>query len=402
MITGDRDLAYGLAMLRMRSYRVVLISPAGSHPDLTSQASVHLDWSRTILGINGGSNEDGLFLNNSSNPMPSSTPAPARSSISSSGHGTRTIWTETPLRDSPALLHKPSIFSNSYGDAFGDPRFSSPKLSSGLGDGPLFPRPQTANQQPSRSRSGSFRDPLSLRPTTLTNKGKSKASELDDIKPDPPPPPASSRSRLGSSVFEPFGEEEEKLPHSQRSSPAPEVPERALSSESSGSRQSKFSFEDIPKPIETNSPKPLEQQPTKPTDEEPTRLSNGPRSVVFESPQEPNSKLPTLSSPSQVVLSTTSLQSSKASTSQTAAPQLPVSDTSKPSNTFSSPWLPLIETLLRHKGVLSRQIIGQTLLSYYPNALGKKKIGKYLQAARSANIILDDRIDIHLNPYYLP
>src|SRR6267154_2575910 len=83
VVTGDRDLAYAIAKLRMRLYRVVLISPAGSHPDLTSQASDQLDWSRTILGMNNGSNGEPIFPEESPNGMPASTPAPARSSDSS-------------------------------------------------------------------------------------------------------------------------------------------------------------------------------------------------------------------------------------------------------------------------------------------------------------------------------
>ena len=37
-------LAYMIAALRMRNCQVVLMSPSGTHPTLTNQASVNLDW----------------------------------------------------------------------------------------------------------------------------------------------------------------------------------------------------------------------------------------------------------------------------------------------------------------------------------------------------------------------
>ena len=62
VITSDRDLSYALAILRMKDFCIILISPANSHVDLVSQATIHLDWSRTALGIKGSvSNEKDLF-----------------------------------------------------------------------------------------------------------------------------------------------------------------------------------------------------------------------------------------------------------------------------------------------------------------------------------------------------
>lgn len=51
LISGDRDFAYAISVLRLRRYQVVLITLSNSHLSLTSQASVCHDWSSDILGI---------------------------------------------------------------------------------------------------------------------------------------------------------------------------------------------------------------------------------------------------------------------------------------------------------------------------------------------------------------
>ena len=50
-ISGDRDLAYTISTIRTRQYRVILLAPVTAHPDLKAQASVSLDFTRTVLGI---------------------------------------------------------------------------------------------------------------------------------------------------------------------------------------------------------------------------------------------------------------------------------------------------------------------------------------------------------------
>jgi len=52
LITGDRDFAYALSMLRNRRYEVVLLAPSlpAVHTSLTSQASIIFDWNSDILG----------------------------------------------------------------------------------------------------------------------------------------------------------------------------------------------------------------------------------------------------------------------------------------------------------------------------------------------------------------
>ena len=49
LISGDRDFAYALAMLRLRRYRVILITLSNAHPSLKAQASFCYDWISDIL-----------------------------------------------------------------------------------------------------------------------------------------------------------------------------------------------------------------------------------------------------------------------------------------------------------------------------------------------------------------
>ncbi|PPQ65996.1 hypothetical protein CVT26_010656 [Gymnopilus dilepis] len=62
VITADRDLAYPIALLRTRDYRVLLICPSTIHPSLPAQASTELDWTRIVLGIQGDVVDEDAFL----------------------------------------------------------------------------------------------------------------------------------------------------------------------------------------------------------------------------------------------------------------------------------------------------------------------------------------------------
>ncbi|KZP20884.1 hypothetical protein FIBSPDRAFT_699502, partial [Athelia psychrophila] len=44
LVSGDRDFAYAVSMLRLRRYRVVIIAPPAIHISLKAQASVLFDW----------------------------------------------------------------------------------------------------------------------------------------------------------------------------------------------------------------------------------------------------------------------------------------------------------------------------------------------------------------------
>ncbi|KAF8894334.1 NYN domain-containing protein [Gymnopilus junonius] len=49
LITGDRDFAYPMSILKLRNYRVVLVTLSNAHISLTAQASVCLEWNKHIL-----------------------------------------------------------------------------------------------------------------------------------------------------------------------------------------------------------------------------------------------------------------------------------------------------------------------------------------------------------------
>ncbi|KAJ3514759.1 hypothetical protein NMY22_g14637 [Coprinellus aureogranulatus] len=49
LISGDRDFSYALSTLRLRRYRVALITPPNTHISLTTQASHHLLWTSDVL-----------------------------------------------------------------------------------------------------------------------------------------------------------------------------------------------------------------------------------------------------------------------------------------------------------------------------------------------------------------
>ncbi|KAJ3514596.1 hypothetical protein NLJ89_g2296 [Agrocybe chaxingu] len=51
LITGDRDFAYALSILRLRCYRIVLLTLANAHPSLTMQASVCYDWVNEVVDV---------------------------------------------------------------------------------------------------------------------------------------------------------------------------------------------------------------------------------------------------------------------------------------------------------------------------------------------------------------
>ena len=49
LISGDRDFAYALSVLRLRRYRVILITLPSAHASLVSQATLHFDWALDVL-----------------------------------------------------------------------------------------------------------------------------------------------------------------------------------------------------------------------------------------------------------------------------------------------------------------------------------------------------------------
>jgi hypothetical protein len=51
LISGDRDFAYAISVLRFRQYQAVIVVPSlpSAHPSLTSQASAVLEWDADVL-----------------------------------------------------------------------------------------------------------------------------------------------------------------------------------------------------------------------------------------------------------------------------------------------------------------------------------------------------------------
>ena len=86
LISGDRDFAYGLAMLRLRRYRVVLITLSNAHPSLRAQASLCFDWISDVLEPV----DQGPTLSHQPVPLrhgkTSSPPAHGKAGLESNGH----------------------------------------------------------------------------------------------------------------------------------------------------------------------------------------------------------------------------------------------------------------------------------------------------------------------------
>lgn len=127
IITADRDFGYAIATLRLRKYRVVLLSPPGTHPDVTSQASVNIDWNKAVLEL--GDEIDTTF-NPDAQPSAVHTP-----------HSQSQASAPPPVPDHQDIPVEPininrsrrdSVFSRPFVDPdrfniFGDP-YNPPKL----------------------------------------------------------------------------------------------------------------------------------------------------------------------------------------------------------------------------------------------------------------------------------
>ena len=50
LISGNRDFAYALSILRLRNYRIVLITLSNAYPSLRAQGSICFDWISDVLG----------------------------------------------------------------------------------------------------------------------------------------------------------------------------------------------------------------------------------------------------------------------------------------------------------------------------------------------------------------
>ncbi|KAF8803543.1 hypothetical protein BYT27DRAFT_7259991 [Phlegmacium glaucopus] len=143
IITGDRDLAYLVATLRLRQYHVALMSPRGTHASVTNQASVNFDWTN-IDDSRGGQPTPRVPP---SHPPPSPPPLPATSEHFP--YPRTDFLSKTPEFELRGMPTRGRQRPHSYEpDVFGGPggSFPSPKIVNGifgLGDGPLFARSQS-------------------------------------------------------------------------------------------------------------------------------------------------------------------------------------------------------------------------------------------------------------------
>ena len=293
VITADRDVAYGISTLRMRGYRVVVISPSDTAEDLSAQASVNLELTRALLGLKQDLGVDEFF----NRPvLPPAEPTPtftqqqhaARSPSSTNQYQKpRSIVAGTnqyekpsagfELRDLPTGARRDSVFSfdRRKFDVFRGmedlPETSNVvgRGSFGLGNGPLFPRPQSRAEIQSQSRAdsaqpnvfstgtlpayGSFEENGNGSPHGPGSKGKQRELPLSEPEHIAPYPGGTfSHIPYSGPVFEPFGEKRSPFQSAFSFSPPRNKPQVTRSSSNSSassestSRESHFSLVQFP------------------------------------------------------------------------------------------------------------------------------------------------------------
>ncbi|KAF7965131.1 hypothetical protein HWV62_45535 [Athelia sp. TMB] len=130
LVSGDRDFAYAVSVLRLRSYRVVVIAPANLHMSLKAQASVFIDWNHDILDI----------VESAEAPLPATTP-PLGSQLSHARTASKgvEVTVSAPINNEskPGLLPLGALASTSANS------FSSGNASLGIPDDANIGRPQS-------------------------------------------------------------------------------------------------------------------------------------------------------------------------------------------------------------------------------------------------------------------
>jgi hypothetical protein len=280
VITADPDMAYAISTLRMRGYRVVVISPSGTAENLSAQASVFLELTRALLGLKQDAGVD-EFLDRSVLPaeptststqrQPTARPAPTTTQYQTQPRSTF-IGTNFELHNLPtsrARRDSPFSYDRRKFDIFGGmediPATSDVGRGSfGLGDGHLFPRSLSRAEMESRSRAdsappnmfstgalplyGALGENRNESPNGPASKGKQRElplSEPEDIAPYPGE--AFSHIPYSGSVFEPFGEKRPPFQTAFSFSPPRNKPQTMRSSStSSTSRDSHFSLVAFP------------------------------------------------------------------------------------------------------------------------------------------------------------
>jgi hypothetical protein len=448
VITSDRDLSYALAILRMKNYCIILISPANSHEDLVSQATIQLDWSRTALGIKGSEKDSfqdppavGSVSPSGPPPFPFSVPPPP----ASTKFGRETCNLHSPLEPNDLPSHSreyksPTFFGRDTGFGVFDLHsvyMTSPKTmaSIGLGDGPLFPRPKSTDLKPVKPEAFPIDDVLippgsphrtlseqSFRSrNAFTTKGKEKDSSStfyqDEIALRPPSGP--TKLPYSGSTLAALDEDDVKMLHGPRSLDNPSRNVSGSTTSALSSQSTTFSFVRVPTastaptsakmdegeiPAGDASGLPLlqdsnpsfvgETASTFPNSVLPRGQSNDSllpvsAAVPEQRPQTSTPSIPRTLAPAQTLPSAAPVQRPQAST-----PSIP--KTLAPAQTLPSAvtlppaWFPLIQTLRKHNGVLRRNTIAPELLKTNLRAFeiaSTNRIVTYLEAAMTAGIV---------------
>ena len=104
LITGDRDFAYALSVLKLRRYHVVLITLPNAHTTITYQASQCFDWIQDVI------NSPPVQTVHTSPWSPQSIPEPAASSSESEDD---VIDQDQPKEDTPTSPSPSGSFQSS-------------------------------------------------------------------------------------------------------------------------------------------------------------------------------------------------------------------------------------------------------------------------------------------------
>ena len=385
IISGDRDAACIIATLEMRGYNVILLSPAGTHPDLTSQASIQLDWTRSILGVSG---QAGVFDNIFEDFRPNiRTTTPLSSQFRRESFSFQQETTAAPIHQSPR--GNPIIPSGAKGSP-SSLEFSrtlpqganATKLGSTLAN--VFTLP-VGSVHHYNGTHGSF--------PTSPSKGKGRLTTPDFKDPE--------------TKFEPFNEDHVGEPTRKAS----------VTSASSSLSSDSLAFSLVHKPEQSTAPTSAEEE-RKLVEEKPS-LPVAPLGAVQEKdikgPSQPADKLfapaPTANSvpplpstkPAGVGIQTTTVTEPKptptrASMLSSLLPKAPpaIPATSQPTprpvvaTTIPAAWQPLIIALRNNNGRFPVLKLPEILLKSCPGVYQKAGVGKYtvyIQKAIAAGVV---------------
>ena len=379
VITTDRDVAYALARLRMKEYRIILLSPSTAHADLTSQATIKIDWTRSILGLTCFSYDDFEDV-------------PATKSRASSSRLRKGTLGGIQESDNPPLLdpHEPApprrqssspLLSRTYdiGSRLGEPVFpqTPPRASAWSISGDLqagnatLPKPKLTNSMPTAA--------------TATFNGVTGASSK--------PLNFSRDIRAPEIKFDPFnGSDDWRLPLVGRDSKIGTKMETVTLSSESGSSDTKFSLTKS-QPLSTASTsaeeggKPMPPEPQLPTTIESVNTNPAPEANARSGPAVQETKaIPALPTTNAARIATATVTPSNS----TPTPKPPSVDRSAISPNILQAWNPLIKTLRVNGGELDYLELPPKLLKSCPGAYklaGRSKYKPYMQLAVESGIV---------------